>query len=142
MPPSAAYTLDDTVQLGNGQIHPLPEQHDRAVQIRITQGTVSFEANAERGIKPLGCSNRCRTMLVSDTLTEQDLIGFDVSSGPGGSSVRAQGRSEHQPVRVNKVLSAGEFIEYSGGLSVSLTGASNSTAEVVIGSSTTELADQ
>jgi hypothetical protein len=141
MPPSAAYAFRESIQLANGQTHDFAAQNDEAVQIEVTEGSVRLDATASRGVEPMGCAHRCYQQLSSDTLTEDDLSGFTTSPGPGNSGTIARGRSEHQPVSVNKVLGAGEYIQYSGKLTVRVTGLSDGTNAITVSTSTTELPD-
>jgi hypothetical protein len=141
MPPSAAYAFRESIQLGNSQTREFEAQHDEAIQIEVTDGSLRFDARASGGIQPMGCANRCLRQLSSDTLAADELSGFTITSGPGNSGIIARGRSEHQPVSVKAVLEAGEFIQYSGGLTVQLTGLGNGTNAISVSTSTTELID-
>ena len=141
MPPSAAYAFKESIQLGNGQTHDFAVQQKVAVQIEVTDGSVQFDGSSSRGIQPMGCANRCYRQISSDTLTADQLSGFTITSGPGNSGVIARGRSEHQPVRVSAILGAGEFVQYSGELTVRVTSLSDGASTIKVSTSTTELPD-
>lgn len=140
MPASTAYAERETAELGVGQSKKIAAQTNEAIQVEVTQGTVRFEAT-RGGISPTGCGNRCRVQLLSDSLNATELSGFTLAGGHGNAAIHAINKPTNQPVKIDAELTAGEFIEYSGPLDVTITGTSAGSASVSIKTSGTELVD-
>jgi hypothetical protein len=138
---SDAYVLRETVQLAKGKDKKLAAQTDDAIQVKVTQGSVRFEAKGKGGITPTGCGNRCLKQLASDSINTNELTGLTLSGGQGSAALHAKVNSSGQPVKVNAELAAGEFIEYSGDFAVTITGTSSSAASLTVSFSGTELVD-